>query len=498
MVDELLITGARVLAADLSDAPLRDVLIRGDRIAALTAPGEIDPATRPHRPAPDRLIVPGLVNGHTHSHGALAKGLVGDRVALEVFLASAPAVLAGRTVEDKALSARLSAVELIRMGCTACFDLFTEVPVPSVEAIHAVAAAYAETGLRAIVAPMIATKTLWQALPGLMEALPPEVRARVQGLSAAPETAALDTLRTAFAQWPEGIARPGVAPTIPLHCSDTFLQNAARLAADYDAPFQTHLAETEAQATLAFAQYGKSLTAHLAALGILGPNVSAAHGIWLSDDDLSLLADHGTGISHNPMSNLRIGSGVAPVRAILEAGVTLGLGTDATNTSDGQNMFEATRLGATLSRVAARDPSAWLSAEEAFTAATTGSARLLGLEKTGRIEEGWAADLVFLDLATSHYVPFVHPLRQLVFAENGAAVTSVMIAGRLVLDEGRLTTLDEAKLRAEAEAAAARLNSVNAPGIKAAEALGDLAGCFCLGLAPNPQGLARRLNGESR
>lgn len=495
MADETLIIGARVLAPGMGDAPHRDVVVRGGVIAGVVAPESVTAEGRRVIDAADRMLVPGLVNGHTHSHGAMGRGLVGDRVPLEVFLTEGLPGNAGRTLADKVLSARLGAVELIRKGCTACFDLFTEVPAPSVAAVHAVAGAYAETGMRAVVAPMIATRTIWQALPGLVESLPEEVAAKVRAFAAAPEDVALAVTREAIETWPHdrAMVRPAVAPTIPLHCADDFMVAAARLAEEHDVPFQTHLAETETQATLGHKRYGRSLVAHLEALGVLSPRFSAAHAIWIGAEDIARLADAGAGVSHNPLSNLRIGSGVAPVRAMLDAGVRLGIGTDASNTSDGQNMYEAARLGAYLSRIAARDPAAWLSAEEVFAAATTGSAGLLGFSGLGRLAEGAAADIVFLDLAVSHYVPLREPLRQLVFGENGAAVASVMIAGEMVLEEGRLLTVDEAALRAEAEAAAARLDAANAQAIAGAETLSTFVGCFCLGLAPNPEGLARRL-----
>jgi 5-methylthioadenosine/S-adenosylhomocysteine deaminase len=178
---------------------------------------------------------------------------------------------------------------------------------------------------------------------------------------------------------------------------------------------------------------------------------------------------------------------------MLDAGLTLAIGTDASNTSNGQNMFEALRLGAYLSRIADADPRRWLSAEEVFRAATEGSAAALGFRGIGRIEPGFAADIVFLDLAHINYVPLRSPLLQLVFAENGAAVDSVMIAGRMVLERGRMLTIDERKLRAEAEAAVARLDRKNAPALANSRKIGELVGHFCLAHARAEFPLHRRL-----
>jgi len=256
---------------------------------------------------------------------------------------------------------------------------------------------------------------------------------------------------------------------------------------------QTHLAESKTQAVLGYKKYGRSLVAHLQALNVLGPRLSAAHGIWLDSDDISRLAAAGAGVVHNPMSNLRLGSGVAPSRALLDAGVRLGIGTDASNTSDGQNMFEALRLAAFLSRVGDADYGRWLSAEEVFRAATEGSAKILNFDRIGRLEPGYRADIVFLDIGHINYVPLRNPLQQMVLAENGAAIHSVMIDGRFIVRDRRLLTVDEARLRQEAEEAVARLDMANAEAARAANQFRDLVGYFCMAHARAPFHVHRRL-----
>jgi len=491
----VLIRGARVLRGDLRTCDTADVLVRDGIIAAIEPPDVIDASHHPVIDASERLLIPGLVNGHTHGHGALGKGLVDDRVPLEVFLCASGAISANRTVADKRLTAKLSAVESIRNGCTACYDLFVEIPAASREGLEAVGDAYRETGMRAVVAPMLADRTLYQALPGLLESLPSPMREQAAKLAMAPGDASLAASRDAFEHWQfDGdFVRPAIAPTIPLHCSDAFVTGCAALAREFDVGLQTHLAESKTQAVLAFSRYGESLVAHLVRLGVTGSRFSAAHGIWLDDSDIARLADAGACVVHNPMSNLRLGSGVAPARAILDSGATLAIGTDASNTSDGQNMFEALRLAAYLSRIADPDPQRWLAAEDAFRAATVGSATALGLRKIGRLDPGYAADIVFLDLRHIHYVPFRAPLLQVAFAENGAAVDSVMIGGRMVLDHGRMLTVDENRLREEAETATARLDRQNAAALASGRTIGEMVGHFCLAHARAHFPLHRRL-----
>jgi guanine deaminase len=474
-----LIQGAQVLVENdrFSNVSL---LIQNDRIAAILPKGETVSDAKP-LDASGRMVIPGLVNGHTHSHGALARGGVPDDAILETFLSGSAWLNLGRSYNDLALCAQLSAVELIRKGCTACFDLFIELPGPTVEGTHAVAHAYHDVGLRAVVAPMIADQTIYQALPGLLDSFDGPLKNAVAALTLPDWQSTMAVCEEALRNWPVSTdrVRPGIGPTIPLHCTDEFLSACARLSDDIDIPLQTHLAETRLQQVMAHRKFGTSLTEHLSDLGVLSPRFSGAHGVWLSDAEITLLAKAVAGVSHNAMSNLRLGSGIAQVRRLLDAGVTMGIGTDASNTSDGQNMFEAMRLAATLSRANTIDSDQWVRTTEAFDMATRGSARLLGFDTVGQIAEGWAADLVFLDQSYCHYTPQRGTLDQIVFAETGAAVREVMIAGQMVFAADRILTLDEETLRQRAFAAADRITHANAEARTMNAAAAEVVKGFC-------------------
>jgi 5-methylthioadenosine/S-adenosylhomocysteine deaminase len=469
-----------VLQRDGSALP-RDLLIEDGQIVAIDNPGFPVSGDAEIVSASDRLLIPGLVNSHTHSHGALNRGAVDDKVSLEMFLTGGGVSTHGRGLEDKYLSAALSAAEMIRRGCTACFDLTVEFPEPSRDGMSAVARAYQDAGMRAVVAPMIADRTIYQALPGLLDALPEGLRSHYAGLSAPPIAQTLDTCRDILASWPfdSRFIRPALGPTIPLHCSDGFLTACADLARAHGVRLQTHLAESRAQAAIGQTRYGTSLVAHLEKLGFLSDRLSVAHAIWLERDDIRRLSAHGVKAAHNPSSNLRLGSGIAPVREMLRERVTVGIGTDASNTSDGQNMFEATRLSSYLSRVDGFAADEWISADEALGMATEGSAKVLGFEKIGRLAVGYDADIVFLGLDSPHFVPLRSPLMQLVFGENAASVKTVMIGGRIVLHDGKLLTLDEAALRARAQEAARRLDESNADVFVSGATVSRLVGAFC-------------------
>ncbi|WP_338662471.1 amidohydrolase family protein [Pararoseomonas sp. SCSIO 73927] len=492
-MERLLITGARVLAPDALSAPFAEILLEGDRIAAILPPGTaVEDAAR--HDAAGRLVMPGLVNGHTHGHGGLSKGM-GDKWDLALLLTHAPWIGGHRGLEDKRLATALTAVEMLRKGCTAGYDLPFEFPGPTVEGLQVMAEAYEAVGLRAVLAPMVADLTFFQATPGLIGALPEEHRARAAGMSMARPDDILAAIHAAARSWRSTTVRLGVAPTIPLHCSDDFMTGCRDLAAEHGMPMQTHVAEARYQAGGGEIRYGSTLLAHMDGLGLVNERFSVAHGVWLTDVDLELLARRGAGLSHNPGSNMRLASGIAPARAAIRAGVTVGLGTDGSGSSDNQNMFEAMRLAAFASRLwenATEED--WLGTAETVRLATEGSARLLGLD-AGVIAPGKLADLLFLDLAHINWAPFNNAANQLVFTEDGAALREVMVGGDWKLRDGRVLGVDEAKLARDAQEAADRLAGLNRGTRDWCEALAPHVACHCRALAGRFTG-ARRLLAE--
>ena len=487
-----ILRGGRVLDIAAGTAEPADILIEDDTIREIGPPGCAAPEGAREIPAERRLIHPGLINAHTHSHGNLAKGM-GDRWTLELLLTAAPWLGGNRGRDDMQLSAQLGAVEMMLKGCTACYDLFFEWPVPSREGLGLVAEAYRQVGMRAVVAAMVADRSFYEAIPGLAEALPAELQARVAGLRLAPGETTLAALRGSLDDWSfdRERLRPALAPTIPHHCSDAFILGCANLARDFGLGLHSHVAESKVQAVTGIKLYGKTQTAHLDALGVLGPNFTVAHGVWLDEDDMARLGDRGASVAHNPGSNMRLGSGLADTRAMLERHVNLGVGTDGASCSDNQNMYEVMRLASFVSKVQGPEWQRWLTTREAALAATEGSARVLGFERIGRIAPGWKADLVMLDLDHPNWLPLNDPVNQLVHCEDGNAVDSVMIGGRMVVEHRRVTTIDLAQLRDRAAAARDRLAAANADNRRLYEALEPVVGSYCPGLARAPYHIHR-------
>ncbi|MEN5082922.1 amidohydrolase family protein [Bosea sp. TWI1241] len=488
-----LIRDALVLLPGRTQAEAVDLLLEGDTIREIGPRGMSAPEGAEIVAAAGKLVHAGLVNAHTHAHGALAKAM-GDRWSLELLLAAGPWISGNRSFEDKYLSAALNGAEMVLKGTTACYDLFFEVPAPTVEGMGAIARAYQDVGMRATIAPMVADRTLYEAIPGLYDSLPEPLRAEVDRFRLQPYAQTLqgfeDFVRTARIDGER--LKVALAPTIPHHCSDAFLGACRDCARRHGLGLHSHVSESKVQALTGIKRYGRTLTAHLDELGLLGPDFTVAHGVWLDGEDMRILGGHGASVAHNPASNMRLGSGLADVRAMLDAGVNVAIGTDGSNSGDNQNMYEATKLASFVSKVRGPDVGSWLTTPEALHAATEGGARALGFEgRIGRIATGYKADLVFVDLGHINWVPHNRTVNQIVHVEDGTAVRDVMIGGRFVVRDGRLLTLDMARLASQAEAARARLEAANAPMKQLAERLQQAVASFCIGLSHEPYRVER-------
>jgi 5-methylthioadenosine/S-adenosylhomocysteine deaminase len=481
-VTHVLIRGGRLLDGQA------DILVRDDVIQEIGRPGMSAPADARIIDASRKLLHPGLVNAHMHGHGNLAKGM-GDRWTLELLLTAAPWTSGHRSLEDKYLSTLIGAAEMVMKGCTACYDLMAEFPTPSAEGLEAAGRAYRDVGMRAVVAPMVADLSFFEAIPGLMEALPPALQKEVERLRLAPCRTTLENIRKALHGWKfdRGEVRPAVAPTIPLHCSDEFMVGCANLAREYGAGLHTHVSESKVQAIAGLKKYGKSLAAHMDALGLVSPDFTVAHGVWLDDEDMKRLAGRGASVAHNPGSNMRLGSGIADMRRMLESGINVGIGTDGASSSDNLNMYEAMRFASLASKVRGPDWQRWITTKEVLEAASAGSARALGFGgQIGRIAPGCKADIVFLDLDSVNWIPLNDAVNALVHTEDGSAVHSVMIGGCMVLENRKLVNVDLAGLARDAESARERLERLNRDNKALYERLEPVVGSFCPALARQP------------
>ena len=288
------------------------------------------------------------------------------------------------------------------------------------------------------------------------ENLPEPVRALVEGTpaDARAQLAFVETQIRRLQPLPPRLSW-ALSPSGPQRSTRALLEGIADLSRRHGLPVLTHVYETRAQAARArelYAAWGGSMLRFMGETGLLGPRTTIAHGVWLRDEEIALLAETGTGLAHNPVSNLKLKSGIAPMRRVLDAGVPVALGCDNCSCGDCQSMFQAMKLLCLLAAVTDPSPTG-VQAATALRAATLGGARAVGLEgQAGAIRPGMRADLTLIDLSDIAYVPLNSAARQVVYAESGRGVRTVIVDGEPLLLDGRLTRLDEAALRAEAEA----------------------------------------------
>lgn len=485
----LLLRGGQLLRGEPPELAAADVLVEGERIAAVSA-ALPRPAAAEEIDATGCIVLPGLINAHTHGHNNLLRGLAG-RWSLEDLLNHGPAMNAGRTPDDHYLSAAIGATEMLKTGCTTAYDLFMSLPFPSPEDMEAVVRAYADVGLRVVLAPAVADLRFWDTVPGLLSLLPPALARTLESMRP-PATDDLlrlgeDSIRR-FHGAAGGRVRLALAPTIPTQCTDEFLAGCARQAREHGVGIHTHLAESKVQAIAAMRRWGKTAVGKLAELGMLGPGFVGAHAVWLTEDDIGRLGDAGAAISHNPASNLRLGSGIAAVREMLDRGVTVALGCDGSMSSDNQNLFEAMRMAGLVGNVRFPHHTArWLEKADVWRMATLNGARALGLDgEVGAIEPGRLADLALLRASSTYLSPRSDVLGSLVYVETGASVDTVLVGGRVLLRGGRVLTVDEDRLRTRAQDAADGLRARNGAGFALAAELAPYLADACRAAAGAP------------
>jgi 5-methylthioadenosine/S-adenosylhomocysteine deaminase len=375
------------------------------------------------------VLLPGLVNTHSHAPMVLFRGQ-GEGLPLDRWLQEVMWPREARlTPEDVEVAMTAASAEMLGNGVTTSVEMYFHP--------ERIAAAVGRTGARAI----IATPLL--PLPGL----PPfdeQLRAAVELATAAPGDGTVEY----------GIG-PHAAYTVPL----PVLRAAAAAAREHGLLLNLHVAETATEGADLLARHGQSVPALLAAHDVLGGRVLAAHCVHMDDADLELWAEHDVAVSHCPASNAKLASGIAPLRAMLDRGIRVGMGTDGPASNDGLDLFADLRLAASLARLVGRSATA-LSAAEAFWLATGAAADAIGRPDLGQLEVGRRADLVHVDTRNLVFEPVGDPgdvLAHLVWSGAGRHVRDVWVGGRQVVADGASTTVDPEALRLDVAARAARL-----------------------------------------
>ncbi len=434
-------------ALDLKDC---DIVIRGGLIAEIAPPGEGE-AARVIEGA-DRLVAPGLVNAHTHSPLNVLRGTA-DGMDHVGFMWTNQADTARRGDEEIAVSAALGALDMLRSGVTAAIDHYPEQNCAARD-VGPLARAYAGIGVRAAIALRVFDMAYDDIDPARIEGVDLSIADDLGDNPLEPLT--VDEIAAVCEEVVDawhghgGLVSIMPGPSNPIRCSDEMLVRCHGIAAARDLGIHTHLLETRVQRTLARERHGRTMVAQLDALGILDRRWSMAHTIWVDEDDIGLLAEREAVVVHNPHSNSKIGAGVAPVARMLAEGVPVALGTDGASTNDTLSIHEAMSLALLLPRISGVPRSEWPGAAAAFDMATRGgAAAFVSGPRLGAIEVGAAADLVLYDLDAPSLAPLNEPLQQLVFAERGRGVRTVLVAGEAVYEDGRFASADaDAAIRA--------------------------------------------------
>jgi 5-methylthioadenosine/S-adenosylhomocysteine deaminase len=426
-VVDLIVKGGTVVTMDGNRRVIENggVAIKGGRIVAVDKTAAIDRnyAAREVVNATGKVVIPGLINGHTHVPMVLFRGLADD-LDLQEWLTKYifPAEAKNVTEEFVRVGTRLGLAEMIRGGTTTYCDMYYFEDAIADETFKA--------GMRGVLGetvidfPVADNKTNEQAMAYVEKFV-----SRWKG---------------------NALIVPAIAPHAPYTVSEDHLKAVRAFSDRTGAPIVTHISETKREVDDSIKAKGASPIDYLNRIGFLGNRVIAAHVVWPSEEELGLLKKIGVGIVHNPQSNMKLASGVAPVPEMLKQDLPVGLGTDGAASNNDLNVWEEMDTAAKLHKLISRDPKV-VTAEEAFEMATLRGARALHLEKEiGSLEEGKRADLVIVDLDDLNQTPFYNIYSDLVYATKAADVRTVIVEGRVIMRDRRLLTLNEETIKADA------------------------------------------------
>lgn len=409
--------------------PGGSIYIKGNTIQEIS-PVKIEREWVEYVDARGMVVMPGFVNTHTHLPMTLFRGYADDLALHEWFSDYIfPAEARWMTPENVAVAARFAFVEMIKSGTTCFNDMYFFEEVIAREAKKA--------GVRGVVGESI------------IDSPTPSFRTVDEGFARA---------EGILQEWKgDSLVTPSVCAHSPYTCSRDTLLRAKQLAETYACLFQIHLSETAKEVDDLLAAEGKRPAEWLYSLGLLDSRMVCAHGVWLDDREVGLLARSGSSVAHCPKSNLKLASGIANVAAYLRAGLNVSLGTDGAASNNTLDMVEEMRFAALLAKVRSDDPTA-LNARQALRMATIGGARAIGLgDIIGSLEPGKRADLLLVHLDASNTLPVYEPCSAIVYAMNSKNIRSVMIDGRWVMRDRQLLTIDKEETLAAMTALAAEV-----------------------------------------
>jgi len=417
---DIVISGGRILTSDENDSIIHNgsIAIDGDTIVSVGSSDDIEAHFSGRRTidADNCLVMPGLINSHTHATMTCFRGIADDIPLMDwlnnyIF----PAEARNLDPELAYWGSMLACAEMIRSGTTTFCDMYI------FEDETALAASRA--GIRCLVGE------------GLFDFPSPNAKTPAEGLA---------YTRMLIEKWADDpLVNIMVEPHSLYTCSEKLIRDAKALADEYNLQLATHFLENKAEAKQLKEKFGTRATTFLKDIGCLDERFFAFHCVCVDKEDIKIFADHGCKVVHNPESNMKLASGVAPISRMLEHGITVGLGTDGCASNNNLDMFGEMSTAAKLEKVKELDPTV-MSAKTVVKMATRDGARVLGMENiTGSLKEGMKADIIIIDLNKPHLTPLYNEYSHLVYAAAGADVETVIINGRIVMKEKKLLTINE-------------------------------------------------------
>lgn len=408
-----------------------DVAIEGSILVKVGNEGEIPQNWQPEKiiDGSNYLCLPGFINCHTHAAMTLLRSYADDLPLMEWLEKKIWPVENRLRGEDVYWGSLLAMVEMIKSGTTTFNDMYFF--------MDEVAQAAADIGIRAC---------LSRGLIGIGESAETGIRESKELLE----------------RWQgeaEGRIRIWVGPHAPYTCPPEYLERVVALAREYQTGIHIHVAETRDEIRMINERYSKTPVAYLDDLGVFELPVVAAHCVHLSDEDISILAKRKAGVAHNPESNMKLASGIAPIAKLRRAGVAVGIGTDGTASNNNLDMFGEMRTAALVQKVFNEDPSV-LPAADVLKMATSEGAKALGMgDIVGVLKPGYKADVILVNLHKPHYYPRHNLVAHLVYAAEASDVEVVIIDGRVIMEDRKILTIDEERVFEEVERCALRLKS---------------------------------------
>ncbi|MBR0325078.1 MAG: amidohydrolase [Selenomonadales bacterium] len=375
----------------------------------------------------DKFVIPGFINTHTHAAMGLFRSYADDMLLMDWLQKKIWPIEGKMESDDFYWGTMLGIAEMIQSGTTMFADMYM--------GMERVAEAVEETGIRAVIARGMA------------------------GVAPTAESALVNSeyLYNTYHGAADGRLRVMLGPHAPYTCPPDYLKRVVALSEKLGAEIHIHLAETQGEVNDCLRLYGKTPMALMDEVGLLDRGVLAAHCVVLSEEDIALMAAKNVRVAHNPGSNMKLASGIAPVPALLKAGVCVGLGTDGSSSNNNLDMLEEVHLAALLHKVNTLDPLA-VPAHAALRMGTTDGAVALGVGDTiGRIEAGYQADLTIFDMDQIAWTPRHDLVSLLVYAANSSHVDTVMVAGKILMENRQLTTIDEERVKFETNRSIKRL-----------------------------------------